>query len=78
MHGLGYARAGVRGGDIGVRTVALILAALLAVPAALVLLRPTPPSPEREQDPPRRALDGLWAVVPLAFLLALIGFAATA
>ncbi len=70
--------AGVRGGDIGMRMVALILAALLAVPAALVLLRPAPPSPEGEHEPPRRALDALWAVVPIAFLLVLIGFAATA
>ncbi len=77
MHGLGYARAGVRGGDIGMRTVALILAALLAVPAALVLLRPPPPSQE-EQQPPRRALDGLWAIVPIAFLLVLLGLAAAA
>lgn len=78
MHALGYARAGGRGGDIGVRMVALILAALLAVPAALVLLRPAPPSADADQEPPRRALDALWAVVPIAFLLALIGFAAAA
>lgn len=59
------------------RTVALVLAALLAVPAALVLLRPVRPT-DGEQEPPRRALDGLWAVVPLALLLVLIGFAAAA
>jgi len=60
-----------------VRVVALVLVVLLAVPAALVLLRPARPG-DGEQEPPKRALDGVWAVVPLALLVVLIGLAAAA
>ena len=68
--------AGVdRTGEIAVRTVALVLAALLALPAAIVLLRPAPRTGE---DAPRRALDALWALVPITLLLVLIGLSAAA
>ena len=58
------------------RTLALVLAAVLAIPAMALLLR----SPRGEG--PRRtswlSLDGLWTVVPVALLAALIAFAAAA
>ena len=58
------------------RMLALALAAALAVPTMALLLRP-----RRGGDAPRTAwlsLDGLWTVVPVALLAALIAFAAAA
>ena len=58
------------------RTLALVLAVVLAIPAMALLLR----SP-RGDGAPRTAwlsLDGLWTVVPVALLAALIAFAAAA
>lgn len=58
------------------RILALVLAAVLAVPAMLLLLRAP-----RGDGAPRTAwlsLDGLWTVVPVAFLAALFAFAAAA
>lgn len=58
-----------------VRTLALVLAAVLAVPA-LLLLRPT-----RGADGGRASwlsLDGVWTLVPVALLAALIALAAAA
>jgi hypothetical protein len=58
------------------RLLALVLAAILAVPAMVLLLRP-----RRGSDAPRTAwlsLDGLWTVVPVALLAALFAFAAAA
>lgn len=58
------------------RILALALAAVLAVPAMLLLLRAP-----RGDGAPRTAwlsLDGLWTVVPIAFLVALFAFAAAA
>ncbi len=58
------------------RMLALVLAAVLAVPAMLLLLR----SP-RGDGAPRTgwlSLDGLWTVVPVALLVALFAFAAAA
>jgi hypothetical protein len=58
------------------RLLALVLAAVLALPAMALLLRPT-----RDGDAPRTrwlSLDGLWTVVPVALLAALFAFAAAA
>ncbi len=58
------------------RTLALVLAAVLAIPAMALLLRPG-----RTGDGRRVAwlsLDGLWTIVPVALLAALIAFAAAA
>ena len=58
------------------RMLALVLAAVLAVPAMVLLLKP-----RRDGDGPRTAwlsLDGLWTVVPVALLAALFAFAAAA
>jgi hypothetical protein len=58
------------------RTLALVLAAVLAVPAMALLLRP-----RRGDGAPRTrwlSLDGLWTVVPVALLAALFAFAAAA
>lgn len=61
------------------RMVALVLAAVLAVPAALVLLRPgrAGDDPGEAQGEHRR-LDALWAVVPIALLVVLIALSAAA
>jgi hypothetical protein len=58
------------------RMLALVLAVVLAIPAMALLLRP-----RRGDGAPRTAwlsLDGLWTVVPVALLAALIAFAAAA
>jgi hypothetical protein len=58
------------------RTFALVLAAVLAIPAMLPLLRAP-----RGEGAPRTvwlSLDGLWTVVPVVFLIALIAVAAAA
>jgi len=58
------------------RTLALVLAAVLAIPAMALLLR----SPRGEGAPRTSwlSLDGLWTVVPVALLAALFAFAAAA
>ena len=59
-----------------IRLLALVLAAVLAVPATALLLKP-----RRDSDGPRTAwlsLDGLWTIVPVALLAALFAFAAAA
>ncbi|MGE0025767.1 MAG: hypothetical protein AB7O78_10905 [Thermoleophilia bacterium] len=58
------------------RMLALVLAAVLAVPAMLLLLRAP-----RGEGAPRvswLSLDGLWTVVPVALLVALFALAAAA
>ena len=60
------------------RMAALALAALLAVPAMLVLLAPRRDGRRERARGRRLTLDGLWTVVPVALLLALIAFAAAA
>lgn len=58
------------------RMLALVLAAIIAVPAMIPLLRAP-----RGEGAPRTAwlsLDGLWTVVPVVFLIALLAFAAAA
>lgn len=58
------------------RILALVLAAVLAVPAVVLLLRAP-----RGDGAPRVAwwsLDGLWTVVPVALLAALFAFAVAA
>ena len=60
------------------RIVALALAVALAIPAALVLLRPGRADPDRSDPPVRRRLDVVWAAVPIVLLTALIVLAAAA
>ena len=58
------------------RMLALVLAAVLAVPAMVLLLRAP-----RGDGAPRvswLSLDGVWTLVPVALLAALIVFAAAA
>lgn len=59
------------------RIAALILAVLLVLPAAAVLLRPRRDGAERAVTR-RLSLDGLWTVVPVVLLVALIALAAAA
>jgi hypothetical protein len=58
------------------RMLALVLAAVLAVPAILPLLRA--PRGDAAHRTRWLSLDGLWTVVPVAFLIALFAFAAAA
>ena len=58
------------------RMLALVLAAVLAIPAMALLL-----TRRRDGDGPRTAwlsLDGLWTIVPVALLAVLFAFAAAA
>ena len=64
--------------DIPVRTAALVIAALLAVPACIALLRPRRAAGDASEPAQRRPLDALWAVVPFALLLVLAALAAAA
>ena len=59
------------------RIAALILAVLLLLPMAAVLLRPRRDAAERAVTR-RLSLDGLWTVVPVVLLVALIALAAAA
>ncbi len=58
------------------RMLALVLAAVLAVPAMLLLMRA--PLGDGSGRPSWLSLDGLWTVVPIVLLVALFGFAAAA
>lgn len=61
-----------------IRMVALVLAALFAVPAIIIVLR-QPPAPEGERgSAAHRTLEALWVAVPLLMLAVLIGFSAAA
>ena len=60
------------------RLVALVLAVALAVPAALILLRPGRAGADGADPPARRRLDVVWAAVPIVLLAALIALAAAA
>ena len=60
------------------RIVALVLAVALAIPAALVLLRPGRAGDDGGEPPPRRRLDLVWAAVPIVLLAALIALSAAA
>lgn len=63
---------------MSMRMVALVLAALLAVPAIIVVLRqPSTEGGDRGSAAHRR-LEALWVVVPLALLAVLIAFSAAA
>jgi hypothetical protein len=55
---------------------ALVLAAVLALPAVVLLLRA--PLGDGARRPSWVSLDGLWTVVPVALLVALFAFAAAA
>jgi len=59
------------------RIVALILAVLLVLPAAVILLRPGRDAGDGPRTR-RLSLDGLWTVVPIVLLVALIALAAAA
>jgi heme/copper-type cytochrome/quinol oxidase subunit 2 len=61
-----------------IRTLALVLAALLAVPAMALLLRPRRGDGDDAPRTPWLTLDGLWTVVPVALLAALVALAAVA
>lgn len=63
-------------GHMSLRLVALVLAALLAVPASVALLRPR--HTDGGDGVPRRPLDALWAVVPASLLAVLAAFAVAA
>jgi len=63
---------------MSVRMVALVLAVILAVPAALVLLRPPRAEGEPEGSAAHRRLEAFWAVVPVALLVVLIALSAAA
>jgi heme/copper-type cytochrome/quinol oxidase subunit 2 len=60
------------------RLVALALAVALAIPAALILLRPGRAAADRTGPPARRRLDLVWAAVPIVLLAALIALTAAA
>ncbi len=68
---------GGRPGDMPVRVAALLIAALLAVPASIALLRPRR-APGSPSDAPRKPLDAVWAVVPIVLLVVLAAFSAAA
>ncbi|MGD9571810.1 MAG: hypothetical protein AB7V62_08010 [Thermoleophilia bacterium] len=59
------------------RVAALLIAALLAVPASIALLRPRR-APDSPSDAPRRRLDAVWAVAPIALLAVLAAFSIAA
>lgn len=69
---------GVGDGDMSVRIAAIVLAALLAVPAALMLLRPVHSDDEPSGSPAHRVLEAVWVVVPIVLLAALIAFSVAA
>jgi heme/copper-type cytochrome/quinol oxidase subunit 2 len=60
------------------RLLALILAIVLAAPAAVLLLRGVRDAREGDESAGRRRLEALWAVVPAALLVALIALSAAA
>ncbi|WP_217914509.1 hypothetical protein [Miltoncostaea marina] len=61
------------------RAFALILAAVIAVPAAVALMRPSRDgAPRPTAFTLRRPLDALWAVVPVALLILLGALSAIA
>ena len=60
------------------RLVALALAVALAIPAALILLRPGRAGDDGSAPPARRRLDVVWAAVPIVLLTVLIALAAAA
>ena len=60
------------------RIVALVLVVVLAVPAMLLLLAPRRGSDGAPEPRSWLSLDGLWTVVPVALLAALIALAVAA
>jgi heme/copper-type cytochrome/quinol oxidase subunit 2 len=69
---------GVRPGPTTVRTAALLIAAVLVVPACLALLRPHRVSGRPDAAAPRRRIDLLWAAVPLVLVAVLAAFSVSA
>lgn len=61
-----------------VRTLALVLVVVLAVPAALALLRPGRAGDDPGEPTTPRPLDAVWALVPIVLLAALIVLSVTA
>jgi hypothetical protein len=64
-------------GDIAVRLAALLIAAVLAVPATAALLR-RPPGDAPAGQGRRGVLDTVWTLVPVAMLLLLTALAVAA
>jgi hypothetical protein len=75
---LGYIRRGDRPAAMTLRVFALALALALAVPALVAIARISAAGRDRDASPARRRLDALWAVVPIALLGVLVGFAVAA
>lgn len=69
---------GVRTGDTTVRLTALLIAAVLVVPACVALLRPHRVSGRPDAAAPRRRIDIVWAAVPAVLAAVLAAFAVTA
>lgn len=61
------------------RTTALVLAVLFALPAVLAVFHRGPAAAaDTEQSPAHRRLEAVWAVAPVVFLAALIAYSAAA
>ena len=63
---------------MSMRMVALVLAALLAVPAIVIVLRQPRAAEGERGSAAHRGLEALWVAVPLVLLAVLIGFSAAA
>ncbi len=60
------------------RVLALVLVVALALPAIVVLARSAVAGRDRGGTSAHRRLEALWVVVPIALLVALVGFAVAA
>jgi heme/copper-type cytochrome/quinol oxidase subunit 2 len=56
---------------MSLRLIALLVAAVLTVPASVALLRPRRSAEGPADESARRPLDAIWAVVPVILLIAL-------
>jgi len=59
-----------------VRLAAFLIAALLVVPATLVLARQRRATGAPAEQSPRSVLDAIWVVVPVVLLIVLTAFSA--
>lgn len=64
--------------DMTLRELALAVAVVLAVPAAIALLRPGRAGDDPGELSAARRLDAFWAAVPLVLLVVLIALAVAA
>ena len=61
------------------RTTALVLAVLFALPAVFAVFHRGPaPEADTEESAAHRRLETVWAIVPVVFLAALIAYSAAA